>query len=205
VACGPGNMALFCKDLSGIDWFGLELWPSELEQAYRASVYSGLAQVNLASQLPLRSGVADVIILNEILMYLDNSSALLRDFYEILKSPGLLFVYNPIYFTPTIFSTLKRMGRRLHKSPEAVAFNAESDWKRASRASRIAFYSYDSLISEIREAGFQIIHVAGFRLFRNRIRAIRKLENYESYRQIIKKIAGNHPRLASEILIVARK
>ena len=205
IACGPGNMALFCKDIPGIEWFGLELWPSELKQAYRTYAYSGLIQANLASQLPLRYGVADVIILNEILMYLDNSPELLAEFHKILGPSGIIYVYNPIYSTPNVLSTLKRIGRRIHRSSEAIAFDGESDWRQAARASRITFYSFDSLISEVRYAGFEIVHVAGFRMFRNRIRALRKLEDYDWYRKITKQLAGNHPRWASDILIIAKK
>jgi ubiquinone/menaquinone biosynthesis C-methylase UbiE len=205
VACGPGNMALFCKDIPDIEWFGLELWPSELQQAYRTCAYSGLIQANLANQLPLRHGVTDVVILNEILMYLDNSSNLLNEFYKILRPSGVLCVYNPIYYTPTVLSTLKRISRRIYSSNEAIAFDRESDWKSASRASRITFYSFDSLISEVRHAGFEIVHVAGFRMFRNRIRVMRKLESHDWYRTFTKQLAGNHPRWASDILVIAKK
>ncbi|MFH0959484.1 MAG: class I SAM-dependent methyltransferase [Pseudomonadota bacterium] len=205
LACGPGNMALFCKDIPGIEWFGLELWPSELKQAHRTGAYSGLIQGNLALQLPLRHGVADIIILNEILMYLDNSLELLRECRHILRHSGVIFVYNPICSTPIMLSTLKRLGRRIHRSREAIAFDSDCDWKRASRASRITFYSFDSLISEIQNAGFEIVHVEGFRIFRNRIRAMKRLEDRDWYRKFTKQIAGNHPRWASDLLIIANK
>jgi hypothetical protein len=42
-------------------------------------------------------------------------------------------------------------------------------------------------------------------MFRNRIRAMRKLEDYDWYRKITKQLAGNHPRWASDILIIAKK
>ncbi|MHB8203760.1 MAG: class I SAM-dependent methyltransferase [Desulfomonilaceae bacterium] len=173
LACGPGNMALFCDDTPAMEWFGLELWPNELRQAANTDAYSGLVQANLVHRLPLRKHAADAIILNEILMYLENSPELLAELFHVIKPSGMLYVYNPIYTVPTLFSKLKKIGRRIHLSDEAVAFDSEYDWKKSSRASRINFYSFDSLVKEIQEAGFKVLETTGFRIFLNRIRLMR--------------------------------
>ncbi|MGA8830306.1 MAG: methyltransferase domain-containing protein, partial [Desulfomonilaceae bacterium] len=148
MACGPGNMALFCDNVRAMEWFGLELWPNELRQAANTDAYCGLVQANLVHRLPLRKHAADAIILNEILMYLENSAELLSELFDIIKPSGMLYIYNPIYTVPTLFSTLKKIGRRIHLSDEAVAFDSQYDWKKSSRASRINFYSFDSLVTE---------------------------------------------------------
>jgi len=205
LACGPGNMALFSNKIKDIEWFGLELWPNELLQATLSGAYKGLVQANLVDRLPIRAGVADAIVLNEILMYLENSTVLLTEAFNILQSSGMLYVYNPIYTTPTLLSRLKRIGRQIYSSSEAVAFDCRSDWKRASRASRINFYSFDSLLKEIQKAGFKVIEVSGFRIFRNRIRLMRGLEKFQWYREIIKRFAKRNPRWASDILVIAQK
>ncbi|MGC8605341.1 MAG: class I SAM-dependent methyltransferase, partial [Desulfomonilaceae bacterium] len=179
LACGPGNMALFCGNAFKIEWFGLELWPNELRQATETRAYQGLIQANLVEELPLRSGIADAVILNEILMYLQNSQRLLTELSSIIKVSGMLYVYNPIYLIPVLISKLKKMGRRIYSSREAVAFDCESEWKKSSRASRINFYSFDSLVKEIQEAGFNIVEVTGFRIFRNRIRLMKQLEKFK--------------------------
>ncbi|MGC8659400.1 MAG: class I SAM-dependent methyltransferase [Desulfomonilaceae bacterium] len=205
LACGPGNMAIFCIDSNKIDWFGIELWPNELRQAAQTRAYQGLIQGNLVQRLPLKVQVADAVVLNEILMYLDNSGELLSEVFKVLKPSGLLYVYNPVYLTPNLLSIIKRAGRRIYPSSEAVSFDRDCNWKNASRASRINFYSFDSLASEIKKAGFQILEATGFRLFRNRIRLMKKLERFDLYRNITKKLAKRFPRLASDILVIARK
>ncbi len=205
MACGPGNMALFCDDVSAMEWFGLELWPNELRQATDTGAYIGLVQANLVERLPLKKQTADAIVLNEILMYLQNSAELLSELFDIIKPSGMLYVYNPIYTVPTLFSTLKKIGRRIRLSDEAVSFDSQYDWKKSSRASRINFYSFDSLVTEIQDAGFNILETTGFRIFRNRIRLMRELENFHWYREITKKFADRNPRLASDILVIARK
>ena len=55
LACGPGNMALFCDDIRAMEWFGLELWPNELRQAANTDAYSGLVQANLFTDCPSES------------------------------------------------------------------------------------------------------------------------------------------------------
>jgi SAM-dependent methyltransferase len=205
VACGPGNMALFSEDIPHLEWFGLELWSSELEQAAHTGAYSGLVQANLVDELPLKRGCADAIVLNEILMYLGNSYKLLIELTKLLKSSGMLYVYNAICMAPSLFSMFIRIGRRIYRSGEAIVFDSESDWKKAFRASRINFYSFDSLIKEIREAGFEVLEVSGFRIFRNRIRIMGELENFEWYRDLTKQFAKRNPRRASDILIIAKK
>ncbi len=205
LACGPGNLALFSNKIQDIEWFGLELWPSELLQATRGGAYKGLVQANLVYPLPIKTGAADAIVLNEILMYLDNSNEFLTEVFNILQSSGMLYVYNPIYARPTLLSRLKRVGRRIYSSSEAVAFDCRCDWKRASRASRINFYSFDSLLKEIQKAGFKVIEVSGFRVFRNRIRLMRGLEKFQWYRETTKRFAKRNPRWASDILIIAQK
>lgn len=205
LACGPGNMALFCDDAPAMEWFGLELWPNELRQAADTTAYRGLVQANLVQRLPLKKRAVDAIILNEILMYLENSPELLVELFHVIKPSGMLYVYNPIYTVPTLLSKLKKIGRRIHKSDEAVAFDCEYDWKKSSRASRINFYSFDSLVKEIQDAGFKILEITGFRIFRNRIRLMREFENLGWYREITKRFAHRNPRLASDILIIARK
>ncbi len=205
LACGPGNMALFCDDAPAMEWFGLELWPNELRQAADTTAYKGLVQANLVQRLPLKKRAVDAIILNEILMYLENSPELLVELFHVIKPSGMLYVYNPIYTVPTLLSKLKKIGRRIHKSDEAVAFDCEYDWKKSSRASRINFYSFDSLVKEIQDAGFKILEITGFRIFRNRIRLMREFENLGWYREITKRFAHRNPRLASDILIIARK
>ena len=205
LACGPGNMALFCNDAPAMEWFGLELWPNELRQAADTNAYKGLVQANLVQRLPLKEHTADAVILNEILMYLENSPELLVELFHVIKPSGMLYVYNPIYKAPTLLSKLKKIGRRIHKSDEAVAFDCEYDWKKSSRASRINFYSFDSLVKEIQDAGFKILEITGFRICRNRIRLMREFENLGWYREITKRFAHRNPRLASDILIIARK
>lgn len=198
-------MGLFSEGISNLEWFGLELWPSELRQAAGTSAYEGLCQANLVNELPLRSGVMDAVVLNEILMYLKNAPKLLNELHKILKPKGLLYVYNPIYTAPSVLAWFKKIGRQIHRSYESIAFDSETDWKSASRASRINFYSFDSLIGEVRNAGFEILEVSGFRLFRNRIRLMRELETYKWYREITKQFAKRNPRWASDILIIGEK
>lgn len=205
MACGPGNMGLFSEGIANVEWYGLELWPSELRQAAQSGAYLGLIQANLIENLPLRASSADAIVLNEILMYLGNASRLLAELFDILKPSGILYVYNPIYTIPNFLSFFKKIGRRIYQSREAVSFDRQCDWKIAARASRINFYSFDSLLEEIQAAGFKIQDVSGFRIFRNRIRLMRNLEKYRWYRETTKRLAKSNPRLASDVLVISRK
>ncbi|HTY23779.1 MAG TPA: methyltransferase domain-containing protein [Desulfomonilaceae bacterium] len=205
VGCGPGNLAVFCGAEAGCRLFGVDLWPNQLRQAATKEAYEGLFQVNLVDGLPFESGSFDIVVCNEVLMYLPNAAEALAEFYRVLTVSGKLFVYNPISALPKLFSVTKRLMRRIYKERTAIALDVQSNWKEAERACRITYYSFQSLIEQISSAKFHITGITGFRLFRNRIRLMRRLENYAWYRRTILLIAGRYPRLASDLLVVGHK
>ncbi len=205
IGCGPGNLALYCGDQSGCKLFGIDLWPNQLLQAADKDLYEGLSQVNMVDGLPFADESFDIIVCNEVLMYLPNVREALMEFHRVLVPEGKLFVYNPISLVPRLFYNLKKIMRCIYQDKTSIAFNVESNWKRAERACRINYYSFYSLIEQIRSVNFQVSEIAGFRLFRNRIRLMRILENYTWYRKLVRFVTARHPRLASDILIMSQK
>ncbi|MFH0821927.1 MAG: class I SAM-dependent methyltransferase [Pseudomonadota bacterium] len=205
VGCGPGNLPLLSDTGLEFGWFGLDLWRHQLTQAADKDLYRGLCQVNLVHGLPLRTGAFDALICNEVLMYLPNHQQLLAEFNRVLRTGGLALVYNPISWAPEITAVLRRSLRTFHQERNSVSFDRQTDWKPAERACRITYYSLDSLVTAVENAGFAVEQTVGFRLFRNRVRLMNRLENIEQYRAVIGSIAGRYPRMASDVLVVARK
>jgi len=205
VGCGPGNIASFCSMPGDVKWFGLDLWEHQLAQASAKHVYAGLFQVNLVDGLPFRENSFDAVVCNEVLMYLPNATELLQQFHRVLKTNGALFVYNPITWLPDIFSGARRRLRSIHQERRSISLDCQTDWKNATRACRITYYSLRSLVEQVRSARFEITDVAGFRIFRNRIRAMTRLEDYRWYYRLTKSIVSRFPRLAADIMVVGRK
>ena len=205
VGCGPGNLGLYCRSVENVDWHGVDLWSNELLQARQVDSYIGLAQVNLVNGIPFKAETLDVIICNEVLMYMPNSKLLLGQFHRALKQGGRLIVYNPVTVAPRLASGFKKIIRKWAQARDSIAWDSQSDWKRAVRATRINYYSYDSLLNEITESGFKVIDVGAFRMFRNRLRFMNKLESNKLYRDKIMNFASRRPQLASDIIVLSSK
>jgi SAM-dependent methyltransferase len=203
--CGPGNLAVFCEVQAEYRLFGVDLWPNQLRQAAEKEGYEALFQVNLVDGLPFLSESFDIVICNEVLMYLPNAAEALTEFYRVLAPEGKLFVYNPISWLPRLHSAGKKLARKIYQERKSIAMDIEFNWKDAERACRITYYSLQTLIEQIRSVNFQITGFAAFRLFRNRIRLMARLENYAWYRRLVLFLAERYPYLASDLLVVAYK
>lgn len=205
VGCGPGNLPDFSGKIKGCRWFGLDLWAHQLRQAAERGTYTGLFQVNLVDGLPFGDACFNVVVCNEVLMYLPNASYILTEFHRVLTHEGKLFVYNPVSCFPHVVGRLRRWGRLIHQEDRTIVLDRQTDWKRATRACRITYYSLSSLIDQIASADFRVIAVKGFRLFRNRIRLMKRLEDLRHYNRATTFIADRYPFLASDVLIVGAK
>ncbi|MBM4328654.1 MAG: methyltransferase domain-containing protein [Deltaproteobacteria bacterium] len=205
VGCGPGKLADFCSSLTAYDWYGLDLWEHELLQAKEIGSYKSVFQVNLLNGLPFRDNAFHVVVCKEVLMYLPNDRELFREFYRVLRPGGKVFIYNPIAWFPKTYAALKRLGRSVYQASDSVTLDTQSEWRTATRPCRIAYLSFDSLMREIREANFEILDVTAFRLFRNRIRLMARLEDYDWYLNFTQKLAARRPRLATDLMVVGRK
>lgn len=204
VGCGPGNIADFCGLPGEVKWFGLDLWEHQLTQAAAKEAYQRLFQVNLVHGLPFRERSFDVVICNEVLMYLPNARALLAEFHRVLRPDGLLFVYNPVSWLPDMLSRARRGLRSLYQEPHSVSLDRQTSWKNAHRACRITYYSLRSLVQEIQAADFEVTDIAGFRIFRNRIRLMTRLEDFRWYYLLTGSIVRRVPWLAADIMVVGR-
>jgi SAM-dependent methyltransferase len=205
VGCGPGNLPAFCGVPHGCEWFGLDLWEHELRQAQEQAPYKGLFQINLVDGLPFRDQCFGVIVCNEVLMYLPNAKEILDEFYRVLGPGGRIFIHNPITWFPQWSARLKNLVRRVYREKGAVALNRETDWRGARRVSRITYYSCESLVDTIRAANFRITDVRGFRLFRNRLRIMTRLEDYHWYRVLVRAVVGRYPNLATDLMVAGVK
>jgi ubiquinone/menaquinone biosynthesis C-methylase UbiE len=205
IGCGPGNLALFCRIPPEWRLFGVDLWPNQLRQAAAKEAYEALFQINLIDGLPFASNCFDMIVCNEVLMYLPKGTEMLSELYRVLRPEGKLFVYNPINWLPKLHSLTKKLTRKIYQESKTVVLDVQSNWKDSERACRITYYSYRSLIEQIRSANFHITDVTGFRVFRNRIRRMTFLENYAWYRGLVLSLTERYPHLASDLLVVAHK
>jgi len=203
--CGPGNLAAFCEVQPDYRLFGVDLWPNQLRQAAEKEGYEALFQVNLVDGLPFPNESFDIIVCNEVLMYLPNATEALTEFYRVLTPEGKLFVYNPISWLPRLHSVMKKLARKIYRERKTIALDIEFNWKEAERPCRITYYSLQSLIEQIRSVDFDITGFAAFRLFRNRLRLMTRLENLAWYRRLVSSLAERHPYLASDLLVLAYK
>lgn len=205
IGCGPGNLALFQQAPAKFRLFGVDLWESQLRQAAEKNTYEALVQVNLIDGLPFSAESFDIIVCNEVLMYLPDAAAILAEFHRVLTAHGKLFVYNPINWLPGLHSAMKKVARKVYQEPKTVSLDVQSNWKSAERACRITYYSFHSLISQIRSVNFHVVGLTGFRLFRNRIRLMARLENYAWYRRFVMWVARRCPLMASDLFVVGCK
>jgi SAM-dependent methyltransferase len=205
VGCGPGNLSEFCRDAVGSEWYGLDLWDHELRQAAEKKVYKALFRVNLVHGLPFKDGSFDVIVCSEVLMYLPNAGEVLAEFHRVLGPEGRVFVHNPISWVPRWSAGIKKAVRRVYREKGAVVLDEQSSVKGGRRVCRVTYYSFDSLQQEVTNANFQITNVAGFRLFRNRIRLMNLLEDFAWYHRVVRFIVGRYPSVATDLLVVGTK
>jgi len=205
VGCGPGNLAAFCGTPAESKWLGLDLWEHQLRQAREKGVYSHLSQVNLLDGLPFRDECLDLVICNEVLLYLPNSGDMVSEFHRVLRPGGKVFIYNAISWFPRVMYALKRLIRKIHQEDSSVAFDTQSDWKGTRRPCRIKYYSLRSLINQIGSAHFRVEEVTGFRLFRNRLRFMTRLEDYAWYYRLTRFLAGRYPYLAADVMVAGSK
>lgn len=205
VGCGPGNLAAFCGSDVLCRWHGLDLWEHELAQAQATGAYEQLYRVNLVEGLPLRDRSFDAVICNEVLMYLPNPADTVTEFHRCLRPGGWLFVHNPISWFPVAFAGLRNLIRNIHQEPKSVALDRQTELAGARRVCRITYYSYESLIHEVGAGGFTVVDVAGFRLFRNRIRWMTGMEDFPAYHSATRFITGKWPWMASDVMVVGRK
>jgi len=138
-------------------------------------------------------------------MYLPNARDLLEEIHRVLAPGGTVFIYNPISWTPRLMSGLKELVRRVHLESGAIAFNRQDDWKAARRPARVTYYSFDGLQAEIRSVGLTPLEARGFRILRNRIRALTRLENYGWYFRLNRRLLDLFPFLASDLMVKALK
>jgi len=183
----------------------VDLWPNQLRQAAAKHGYEGLFQVNLVGGLPFVSESFDMIVCNEVLMYLPKETEMLTELYRVLAPEGKLLVYNPINWLPKLHSLIKRLTRRIYQERKTIALDVQSNWKGSERACRITYYSFQSLIEQIRSVNFHVTGITGFRLLRNRIRLMTRLENFDWYRRLVLFLTERYPHLASDLLVVAHK
>lgn len=205
VGCGPGNLAEFCGKTSGWNWFGLDLYEYQIRQAAGKNVYENLCQANLVDGLPFRDRSFDAVVCNEVLMYLPNADEMLAESYRVLRPGGQLFVYNPTSWAPMVSGGFKRFFRKIYHEKDSVCLDSQTNWRNGERVSRITYYSLRSLVERVACANFLVTDVAGFRLFRNRIRWMTGLENLAWYRNSVQYVAARWPYLAADILVVGQK
>jgi ubiquinone/menaquinone biosynthesis C-methylase UbiE len=205
VGCGPGNLSEFCTNSVQHEWYGLDLWAHELRQAAEKKVYKALFQVNLVHGLPFRDDSFDIIVCSEVLMYLPNAAEILAEFYRVLVPEGKVFVHNPISWLPQLSAGLKKTLRCVYREKGAVVLDTQTAVQGGTRVCRVTYYSLRSLQREVSGANFQITDVAGFRLFRNRIRFMTRLENFDWYHRMVRAIVGRYPAMATDVLVVGTK
>ncbi len=205
VGCGPGNLSAFCRNAAEYEWYGLDLWEHELRQAAEKKVYKGLLQVNLVHGLPFRNHSFDIIVCSEVLMYLPNAAEILAEFHRVLVTEGKVFVHNPISWLPQLSAGLKKTLRRVYREKGAVILDKQTAVHGGRRVCRVTYYSLRSLQHEVSDANFQITDVAGFRLFRNRIRLMTRLEDFDWYHRLVRAIVGRYPAMATDVLVVGTK
>lgn len=205
VGCGPGALGGHCGKRPGAEWFGGDLWEHQLAQAKEKGTYRGLFQCHLLDGLPLKAQSVDVVVAGEVLMYLPNSRKLLEEIHRVLVPGGTAYVYNPISWAPRLMRGLKELVRLVHLESDAIAFNRKDDWRDAQRPARVTYYSFDGLKAEISSVGLNSIETRGFRIFRNRIRALTRLEKRGWYLKLNRRLLDWLPSLASDLMVKARK
>ena len=157
----------------------MDLWPHQLRQAAEKGAYEALFQVNLVDGIPFASESFDIIVCNEVLMYLPNAAEMLRELHRVLVPGGRLLSGQSHNLVSQAAPLIKGLTRKIYQERKAISLDVQSNWKDSERANRITYYSFHSLLEQIRSVNFQVTEITGFRLFRNRIRLMTRLENFD--------------------------
>lgn len=102
--CGEGKYAI---PLAGIvkdegEIYALDKEKEELEKLSKEMKKKGLKNITLIhshGKFNLPDGSIDIILLFDVLHYIDNKNALFRRFYEILKPEGVLSIFPHTHFS----------------------------------------------------------------------------------------------------------
>jgi ubiquinone/menaquinone biosynthesis C-methylase UbiE len=89
IGCGPGNIYATLQDVVGKPkhLIGVDVAPKSLEFAEKLGYTSVLAD---AHNLPFKSGVADIVVLNAALHHCENMDAVLKEAARLVKPGGIL-------------------------------------------------------------------------------------------------------------------
>lgn len=86
IGCGPGNIFANFEEKPAV-LIGVDIAPASLESAARLGYTAVLAD---AHDLPFRSGIADIVMLNATLHHCDDMAAVLKETARLVKPGGLL-------------------------------------------------------------------------------------------------------------------
>lgn len=107
LGCGSGNL-LFWSGLSATRALGLDASFDAVRFCvdHRGDRPASFAQA-LGGALPLGEGVADLVLLVEVLEHLTEPDAVLREIHRVLKPGGRLFLTTPNYQLPSAWPLLE--------------------------------------------------------------------------------------------------
>ncbi len=139
VGCGTGdNLPLFDR-LSGRASIGFELSRYAVRRAPMGPGGGTRVGVAVAEQLPVASGVADVVTSMDVIEHLDDDVAALREYRRVLRPGGRLLLTVPAY--PSLWSE-------------------HDDWAAHRRRYRTA-----SLVAAVTAAGLEVDRTTHFNSF----------------------------------------
>jgi len=150
LGCGSGQMTNTLVEIfSDAVVIGLDISKESLLHGKELNIQSALIQAD-ALKLPFEDNVFDIIVMLELIEHFENSKALLQEVSRVLSNRGLLLISSPNKSSITGI-TGRLISRVFGLSP----------WK-AWDNSHKRLYAPDELAREIKEAGFDILRIAGY-------------------------------------------
>ena len=167
---------------------GFDLSPRRLAMSGERKEWL-LCQGTLTAPLPFATGSVDLCICEQVIEHLDETDSVLSEIARVMRPGGLLVLGVPT-FPAAVVPWHKRFTRLRRRLLPEGHFHFQT-------------FSADSAEAMVRDAGFSVRNVRGFRWISGGF--LRPLENQAWWYRANRRFGARHPGLCTEVQVLATR